>query len=139
MKCYQVQFYIVKILLSWSHSFLFYFIIAFVLVNVLIGIIITMISRSKYPYKLKARNVISNFNSFRDKDIENVALNQNSDSIEDDQDRVNKLAQELIPNSEDQKNPKQKAVDEMEKKVKELFDSKPDEATKIFKTMLKNK
>ena len=56
-----------------------YFIIAFVLVNVIIGFIITIMSGSKYPYKFKNRTINSNINSFKDIDIEEVKLNQDSE------------------------------------------------------------
>ena len=122
-----------------------YFIIAFVLVNVIIGFIITIMSGSKYPYKSKNRTINSNLNSFEDIDIEEVKLNQDSEVedevvlIENDQVKVNKLAQELIPKNEDHKDPKHEAADEMGEKVKGYFDSNPNEAAKIFKSMLKNK
>ena len=122
-----------------------YFIIAIVIMNVIIGFIITIMSGSKYPYKSKNRTINSNFNSFENIDIEEVKLNQDSEVedevvlIENDQVKVNKLAHELIPKNEDHKDPKQDAADEMGEKVKGYFDSNPNEAAKIFKSMLKNK
>ena len=124
---------------------MFYFIIAFVLVNVLIGFFITIMSSSRYPYKSKNRNINSNFNSFEDIDLKEVELNQDSEVedevvlIENDQDKVNKMAQKLILKNQDHKDPEQDAADEMGEKVKGYFDSNPNEAAKIFKTMLKNK
>jgi len=122
-----------------------YFIIAFVLVNVIIGFIITIMSGRKFPYKSKNKTVNSNFDSFEDMDIEEVELNPNSEVegdvelIENDQDEVNKLAQKLIPKNEDHNDPKQDATNEMGEKIKGYFDSNPNEAAKIFKSMLKNK
>ena len=55
------------------------------------------------------------------------------------QDEVNKLAQELISKNEDHNDPKQDATNEMGEKIKGYFDSNPNEAAKIFKSMLKNK
>ena len=59
--------------------------------------------------------------------------------IENEPVKVNKLAQELIQKNEDHKDQKHEAADEMGEKIKGYFDSNPNEAAKIFKSMLKNK
>ena len=112
----------------------------------LIGIFITIMSSIRYPYKSNNRNINSNFNSFEDIDLEEVELNEDSEvedgvvlKNENDQDIINKMALELILRNEDHKDPKQDAADEMGEKVKGYFDSNPNEAAKIFKSMLKNK
>ena len=124
-----------------------YFIILFILVNVLVGLFLTIIL-SQSNYKLKKTKLNSELKLF-----EEVKVDQKLDKVDDnldgheeeivlnenDQDKVITLAKELIPKNEDHLNPKSIANNEMEKKVKGYFDSNINEATKIFKTMLKNK
>ncbi len=116
-----------------------YFFILFVFINVIIGLFVTLISGSKYPYSVIPKpsnmkiNIINENDDEKDSHLEKEIINMN------DQEKVNELVEKIIPKIQTDENPSQKISHEIEEKVKGYFDSNPNEATKIFKTMLKNK
>ena len=117
-----------------------FYIIVFVVINVIIGILITFLSGSKHPYKPKM-NETTEFEEYEDVEIEIEEESENEilESVVpiNDEDKVNQMAEKLIPSPSDFQIPQEKAAKEMEEKVKGYFDDNPKEATKIFKTMLK--
>ena len=115
-----------------------FYIIVFVVINVIIGILITFLSGSKHPYKPKM-NETTEFEEYEDVEIEEESENKILESavLKNDEDKVNQMAEKLIPSPSDFQNPQKEAAKEMEEKVKGYFDDNPTEATKIFKTMLK--
>jgi hypothetical protein len=61
------------------------------------------------------------------------------DIISNNEDKVNKLVNKIIHKNKMYNDFKKKSTNEIDKQVKYYFDSNLNEATKIFKTMLKNK
>lgn len=116
-----------------------YFLILFIFINVIIGLFVTLLSRSKYPYTVIPKsshikfNIVNKINDEKDSQLEKEIINMNN------QEKVNELVEKIIPKIHPNENPSQKMSHEIEEKVKGYFDSNPNEATKIFKTMLKNK
>ena len=122
-----------------------YFIILFILANVLLGFFLTIIFSQSY-FNSKKTKINSELKSSQEVkvdpefDIIDNSLDSNEEEKvlnENDQEKVIRLANELIPKNDDHINPKSIASKEMGKKVKGYFDSNISEATKIFKTMLK--
>ena len=122
-----------------------YFIILFILANVLLGFFLTIIFSQSY-FNSKKTKINSELKSSEEVkvdpefDIIDDSLYSNEEKKvlnENDQEKVIRLANELIPKNDDHINPKSIASKEMGKKVKGYFDSNISEATKIFKTMLK--
>ena len=118
------------------------YLIIFIFVNVLIGLIIIMLSGVKYPYNPKTNSSKDEFTDYEDMPIEQFEENEELENEKinlpkNDEDKVNQLAQRLIPSDSDFHNPELEAAQEMEEKVKGYFDNNPNEAAKIFKTMLK--
>lgn len=117
------------------------YLVIFILFNVFIGLVIVLISGDKFPYKGEKNNQ----NKFDDyEEIEEIETVEEEEIKEEeihlpvnDEDKVNNLARQLIPNETDHLSPKKEAAKEMGDRVKEYFEDNPRDASKIFKTMLK--
>ena len=117
-----------------------YFII-FILLNVFIGLVIVLISGDKFPYKDKKidQNEFDDYDEVEEiEEVEEEEIKEEKVHLPvNDEDKINNLARQLIPNETDHLSPKKEAAKEMSDRVKEYFEDNPRDASKIFKTMLK--
>lgn len=116
-----------------------YFFILVIFINVIIGLFVTLISGNKYPYTVISKPSNMKFNIVNENDDEKDNQFEKEIITLNNQEKVNELVEKIIPKIQTHENPNQKISHEIEEKVKGYFDSNPNEATKIFKTMLKNK
>jgi hypothetical protein len=105
----------------------------------MIGLSVTLVLGRKYPYTTIHKSPKKKFNTVSEIDNEKYNLIEKDIVVKNDQEKVNELVEKIIPKNQNEQNPNQKISHEIEVKVKGYFESNPNEATKIFKTMLKNK
>lgn len=123
------------------------YLLVFLFLNVLLGILIVIISSDKFPYKNNNISSSSNFEDYENiekiEEVENIKVVKDIAKQEEiqlsvnNEDKVNKLAKQMIPNESNHSSPAKEAAKEMGDRVKEYFEDNPKDASKIFKTMLK--